>query len=340
VVTPLQGLKAALGAPFRVQYEEGSDPARAAAAARFCDVAVVVVGYTFRDEGEFLSPGGDGPWTEHFPKEPTPEEVPAARTVAEMEAALGSHFTGLGGDRTSLTLHPEDEQLIPAVAGANPRTVVAIMAGSAVTTEAWRDQVAGILMLGYPGQEGGHAFADVLLGHVNPSGRLPFVVPRSADDLPFFDKDATAVTYDLWHGYRKLERDGAEPAFPFGFGLSYTTFELANLRLSRDTLGVDGALVATVDVTNTGNLSGEEVIQLYVGARSSAVERAPKELKAFSKVELAPGETRTVHLAVPAADLAYYDPANGWTVEPGHYEVIVGRHSLDDQALRTQFAIR
>jgi beta-glucosidase len=180
----------------------------------------------------------------------------------------------------------------------------------------------------------------VLLGHVNPSGKLPFVVPQSADDLPFFDKDATAITYDLWHGYRKLERDGATPAFPFGLGLSYTTFELANLRIAQGALDAKGALVATVDVTSTGDVPGAEVVQLYVGARSSAVERAPKELKAFSKLELAPGETRTVHLAVPASDLAYYDEANGWTAEPGEYEVVVGRHSLDDLALRTSFTIR
>ena len=130
------------------------------------------------------------------------------------------------------------------------------------------------------------------------------------------------------------------PEFPFGFGLSYTTFELGNLRLAQDAIRRDDALVATVDVTNTGDVAGAEVVQLYVGARSSAVERAPKELKAFSKVELALGETRTVHLAVPAADLAYYDEADGWTVESGDYEVVVGRHSLDGQALRAQVVIQ
>jgi beta-glucosidase len=302
-------------------------------------VAVVVVGYTFRDEGEYLDPGGEGPWTDHFPKQPSPEDEPAARKLAAMSAALGSHMAGLGGDRTSLTLHAEDEALIQAVAEGNPRTVVAIMSGGAVITEAWRGKVAAILMLGYPGQEGGHAFADVLLGHVNPSGKLPFVLPRSADDLPYFDKDATEITYDLWHGYRKLERDGIEPAFPFGFGLSYTTFELSNLRLASDTIGSDGAVAVRVDITNTGDVTGEEVVQLYVGARSSSVERAPKELKAFSKIQLAPGQSRSLHLAVPAADLAYYDETTGWIVEPGDYEVIVGRHSLDEDAQRADFRI-
>jgi beta-glucosidase len=340
VVTLLRGFRAALGAPFRIQHEEGDDLSRAAAAAKFCDVAVVIVGYTWRDEGEFLSPSGAGPWQDHFPKKPIiPEDEPAARKVAEMTAALKSPYEGVGGDRSSLRLRQEDEKLIEAVAAANPRTVVAIMSGSAVITGAWRDKVAAILMLGYPGQEGGHAFADVLLGHVNPSGKLPFVVPRRAEDLPFFDKEATKITYDLWHGYRKLERDGNTPEFPFGFGLSYTTFSLANLRLAQDRIGADGAVVVTADVTNTGEVAGDEVVQLYIGARSSKVERAPKELKAFTKVALAPGEMRTIRLAVPAANLAYYGEKAGWIVEPGDYEVIVGRHSLDDEALRARFAI-
>ena len=137
-----------------------------------------------------------------------------------------------GGDRKLLTLHPEDEALIQAVAAANPRTVVAMMGGSAIITENWRGQVPAILMLWYPGMEGGHAFADILLGKVNPSGKLPCVFAARAEDLPHYEMNAKAITYDLWHGYRKLERDGAVPAFPFGFGLSYTTFEFAHLRLS------------------------------------------------------------------------------------------------------------
>jgi beta-glucosidase len=124
-----------------------------------------------------------------------------------------------------------------------------------------------------------------------------------------------------------------------GFGLSYTTFALSDLRLARDTIGPDDAVVATLDVTNTGDRAGEEVVQLYIGARSSNVERAPKELKAFTKLELAPGETRTVRLAVPAANLAYYDASAGWIVEPGDYEVITARHALDDGALRARLVI-
>ena len=162
----------------------------------------------------------------------------------------------LGGDREQLSLHPRDEALIEAVVAANPRTIVAIMAGSAVITEAWRHRVPALLMLWYPGMEGGHALADVLTGATNPSGRLPCTFPARAEDLPFFDRNATKITYDLWHGYRKLERDGATPAFPFGFGLSYTTFDYAGLKLARTELDASGTLEATVEVTNAGAVAG------------------------------------------------------------------------------------
>jgi beta-glucosidase len=246
---------------------------------------------------------------------------------------------GIGGDRTRLTLHPDDEALIQAVAAANPRTVVAIMAGSAVITEAWRDRVPAILMLWYPVIEGGNALADVLLGQVNPSGKLPCIFPARAEDLPAFDKDATAIVYDLWHGYRKLDRDGVVAAFPFGFGLSYTTYAYGNLHLAQTQVGVGDTLSATLDVTNTGGMAGEEIVQLYVAAHGSAVARAPKELKAFARVPLAPGETRRVRLDVPVADLAYYAPGQGWVVEPIDYEVIVGRHAGDVDALRARFHV-
>jgi beta-glucosidase len=342
VISPLQGLREALGDGVAIIYDDGSDPARAAAAARDADTAVCVAGYTHLDEGEHISPGSTNAVRSLFPP-PTPEEESIVQAVMQPVAhgsqPAGGLFEG-GADRASLTLSAHDEALIQAVAAANARTVVAIMAGSAVITEAWRDQVPAILMLWYPGMEGGHAFADVLLGRVNPSGRLPLTFPRSAEDLPFFDRDATKITYDLWHGYRKLDRDGSEPAFPFGFGLSYTTFAHRNLRLEQDELGPTETLVATVEVTNTGSVAGDEVVQLYIGAQVSAVERAPKELKAFARVGLTPGETRAVRLEVPVADLAYYDAARGWVVEPVECEVSVGQHARDENALRTRCRVR
>ena len=217
---------------------------------------------------------------------------------------------------------------------------MAIIAGSAVITEAWRARARAILMLWYPGMEGGHALADVLSGQVNPSGKLPCSFPKAAEDLPFFDRNATKITYDLWHGYRKLERDGAAPAFPFGFGLSYTTFIYSDLQLARTELGASDMLEATVAVTNTGRVRGEEVVQLYVAAEGSQVERAPKELKGFARIALDAGETRKVRLSVRVSDLAYFDAeTSNWVVEPIAYSAIVGRHSLDAEALRAAFRV-
>lgn len=337
VVTPLEGLQAALGANA-VVFDDGSDPARAAATAKSADAAVLVVGYTHEDEGEYIPPDMIPMFAPTFPA-PTADEAPIAKKILPGHGQTEGSFSP-GGDRERLTLHPRDEQLIRSVAAVNPRTIVVLMVGSAVITEAWRDRVPAILVLWYPGMEGGHAFADVLLGRVNPAGRLPCIFPRCAEDLPFFDRNATKITYDLWHGYRKLARDGAAAAFPFGFGLSYTTWKHAHLRLAQSSLSATDTLQATVDVTNTGPVAGDEVIQLYVSAPGSKVERAARELKAFARVSVAPGETQTVTLALPVADLAYYDDtSHGWVVERIEYEAIIARHAEDEAGLRTRFWI-
>ena len=336
VVTPLEGLRAALGEA--VVFDDGSEPARAAQVAAGAEAAVVVVGFTHADEGEYIPPDMIPMFAPTFPP-PTPEEAPIARKILPGHQGQQEGGFSPGGDRERLTLHPRDEQLILAVAAANPRTIVVLMVGSAVITEAWRGKVKGILVLWYPGMEGGHALADALLGRVNPGGRLPCTFPRRTEDLPFFDRKATRITYDLWHGYRKLARDGVAAAFPFGFGLSYTTWKLTNLQLASPVVAVGGTLQATVDVTNTGTVAGDEVVQLYVSARGSRVERAVRELKAFARVSLAAGETRRVTLSVPVADLAYRDENRGWVVEPIAYEAIIARHAHDDSGLTAGFRV-
>ncbi len=333
VVTPLEGLRAAL--PNAVTHDQGSDVARAAEVAGAADTALVVVGYTHADEGEYIPPNQLQPHAALFPPPGPGDEELADRLVNGM----GDSGFSPGGDRLSLRLRPEDEALIAAVVAANPRTIVAVMAGSAVIMEAWRHTVPAILMLWYPGQEGGHALADILTGAVNPSGRLPCTFPASAEHLPFFDRDATAITYDLWHGYRKLLRDNHQPAFPFGFGLSYTHFAHADLALSADELAGDETLAATVAVTNTGSRAGDDVVQLYVAVHGSEVERAPRELKAFARVHLAPGETRTVRLAVPVADLAWFDEGRGWVIEAADCEALVAHHAHDGTPLSARFRI-
>jgi len=340
VVTPLAGIRAAFRGQADVLHDDGSDLARAAATARDADAVVLIVGFTHDDEGEFLDPSTMQELSRLFPP-PTKEEEPAARRYMRDVAGQPANAILTGGDRDRLTLHPDEERLILAVAAANPRAIVGILGGSCVTMDAWSDRVPAILLLWYPGMEGGHALAGILLGRVNPSGKLPFVVPRRAEDLPFFDRNAAEIEYGLWHGYRKLERDGVAPAFPFGFGLSYTRYRYTNARLERNELGPSDTAKLSLDVSNIGAHAGEEVVQVYVSPIGSAVERAPKELKAFTRVALQPGETRTVQLSVPVSRLAYFDEARAaFVVEPLEYEVFVGTHSLDPQALKTRFVVR
>lgn len=339
VVTPLEGIQAALEGQAEVLHDDGSDLEQAKATAQAADAVVLVVGYDHKDEGEFLDPDTMQDLAFLFPA-PAPEEVPIVQEFMQGMAGLPDDGFLSGGDRDRLTLHSDDETLIQAIAAVNPRTIVAVMGGSGVIMEAWRERVPAILMLWYPGMEGGHALADILLGRVNPSGKLPLVIPKRTEDLPLFDKDATEIEYDLWHGYRKLERDGSTPAFPFGFGLSYTSYRYANLTLDSNQLDPSETLRVSLDVSNTGVRAGEEVVQLYISAIGSAVERAPKELKAFTRIALQPGETKIVQLSVPVSRLAYYDETQAdFVVELLEYEFFVGAHSLDQHALKARFVV-
>jgi beta-glucosidase len=233
------------------------------------------------------------------------------------------------GDRKSLDLSAAQNGLVETVAALNPRTVV-VIEGSGAVTMPWLDHVGAIVMAWYPGQEGGRAIADVLFGDVNPSGKLPVTFPVSESDLPPFDNHSLEVTYGYLLGYRWVDRQGIAPLFPFGHGLSYTSFRYANLQLDHSTLSPAGRVRATVDVTNTGGVAGDEIAQLYVGCPHSAVERAVQDLKGFARVHLEPGETRQVAFEVPAASLAYWDVgAAAWTIEPTSYVVRVGGSSRD-----------
>jgi beta-glucosidase len=294
VITPLEGIHELAGASVEVVYEEGKDLGKARSAASGVDAAVVVVGLDHRDEGEFL---------------------PAVH---------------IGGDREDLRLPRGQEELIKAVADASDRCIVVLVGGSAILTSAWQDEVEAILMAWYPGMEGGLALAGVLFGEVNPGGKLPVTFPASNEQNPVFDKKANTAQYGYYHGYRMFDKKGMTPAFAFGFGLSYTTFECTDLRLSSASLDEKGTLRASVDVTNTGSLEGDEVVQLYVSCPGVAVDRPVKELKAFARVTLEPVETKTVSLTVPIADLSYYDvDAGAFVVEKGEHKALVGTSSDD-----------
>jgi beta-glucosidase len=220
--------------------------------------------------------------------------------------------------------------LIQDAAEANDRTIVVLEGGSAITMGDWLPEVEALLMAWYPGQMGGHAIADLLFGDANPSGKLPITFPTGLDQLPAFDNVSLEVTYDYLHGYRYLDRNGATPEFPFGFGLSYTSFSIDNLRGSQAQAAAGDIVRFIIDVTNTGSIAGAEVVQLYVTYPGSAVEHSERDLKGFVKANLQPGATETVEIAVPVSDLAYYDVIeSAWVLEGLEHEVHVGTSSRD-----------
>jgi len=257
----------------------------------------------------------------------------AAADAVVVVAGLTFNDEGEGqitiGDRKSLALPGDQDQLIASVAALNPRTVV-VLEGSGALLMPWKDQVAAILMAWYPGEKGGTAIADVLFGDVTPSGKLPATFPRAEQDLPPFDNTSSAVTYGYYHGYRYLDRNGVAPLFPFGFGLSYTTFQYTNLRITPTTLSPEGWVHVSADVTNSGTVAGDEVAQLYIGYQGSSVDRAVNDLKGFTRVHVEPGQTETAAFDVRAADLAFWDTSSSsWKIEPITYTVSVGSSSRD-----------
>jgi beta-glucosidase len=218
--------------------------------------------------------------------------------------------------------------LVRAVAAVNPRTVVVLDTGSPVTMP-WVDDVAAVVQLWYTGQELGGALADVLFGDVDASGRLPTTFPRRLEDTPAFPTypgHDGRVPYDegLFVGYRHYDAHKVEPLFPFGHGLSYTRFGYGDLVVD------GGGHDVRVEVTNVGARPGREVVQLYVHPVASPVERPEQELKEFTTLDLAPGETTTVHLTLTDRAFAHWDPAlHDWVVAPSDYEIRVGSSSRD-----------
>ena len=245
-----------------------------------------------------------------------------------------------GGDRRNLGLHPEEAELVRVVSALNRRTVVVVQGGGAITMEEWRNEAPSILLAFYAGQEGGHAIARIVFGDVNPSGKLPFTLPADTSWLPPFDPKAETVAYGYYHGYTLAEKKGVEPAFPFGFGLSYTRFAYSNLHLSAQAVDPGGAVEVSVDVTNKGPRPGEEVVELYAGFPASKVDRPVKLLRGFDKVPLSPGESKTVRFTLRASDLAYWDTASGsFQVEEAPYEALVGGSSRRDDLLAAPFRV-
>jgi beta-glucosidase len=329
VTSALEGVRRYLGGNAKVLHADGSDLAEVGRVAKDADAVIAVVGSRWDEVGEYLGtgasqrPGG-----------------PAQKGRVSVKVPFLHPIEMAGGDRVPLALKSRDLTVIQAASKANPRTIVALVGGSVFTMEEWKSDVPAILMAWYFGMEGGHALARVLFGNVNPSGKMPLTTPKSEAQLPFFDEFADSIEYGPYHGYTLFDKKGEEPAFPFGFGLSYTTYAYGNLKLLTPVVPADGRVDVTVDVTNTGTRAGEEVVQLYVGFDGSKVERPVKLLRAFKKVALAPGETKTVPLAVAVKDLAWYNVATkSWEVEPATYSVQVGASSRASDLVKAGFAV-
>ncbi|WP_062206379.1 glycoside hydrolase family 3 protein [Demequina salsinemoris] len=322
VVTPLDGLRAALPGVEIVEVLD-DDPVKAAAAARDCDAAVIVAGFTAKDEGEFTDASAMFASDVESVYPPRPGADP---DVPLLVAVAGGDSVADGGDRIRLTLRPVDEAIILAVAEANPRTVVSMVAAGAVITESWRHAVPGIVMSWYSGMEGGHALADVLLGDVDPGGRLPFAVPTTENHLPFFDRDAMSITYDRWHGQRLLDKLGVAAAFPFGFGLSYTDFEVAVDAAKRLD---DARAEIDVTVTNVGARRGRHVVQVYAVGPDGG-----RHLVGFQVADVPAGSSETVTVPVSLLTAGAWDPQRRAVVPPeGAVTLLVAKDSRDSEPI-------
>lgn len=290
-----------------------------------------------------LIPGASFTYDEGYPEDDNFREdmisraVEIARSadVAMLFIALPTYKESEGYDRVDLDLTVQQVALIKAVAKAQPNTVVILNNGAPVAMSSWIDGVAAVLESWMMGQAGGGAIADVLTGKVNPSGKLAETFPIKIADVPAhinWPGGHGEVRYGegIFIGYRYYDAKEMPVLFPFGFGLSYTTFSYSNPRLSSSTIkDVDGVIIS-VDVTNTGSVKGKEIVQIYVHDQKSELVRPQKELKGFAKVELKPGETKTVTIQLDFRSFAYYHPEyRQWITETGDFDILIGASAAD-----------
>jgi beta-glucosidase len=261
--------------------------------------------------------------------------------AAEADAAIvcvgfNSSSESEGFDRT-FNLPDYQDSLITAIARVNPRTIVVLNAGGNVATSAWLPQVQGLLHAWFPGQEGGTAIAEIIFGLTNPSGKIPVSFERRWEDNPVYNSyydplNNKHIPYSegLLMGYRYYDTRNVEPLFPFGYGLSYTTFEYENLTVTPDTTRNPNEITVSFDVRNTGNRYGAEVAQLYIRQPVSKLMRPFKELKGFAKVNLQPGEIKRVNILLDSTSFQYYKPyLKNWGLDYTRFEILVGSSSRD-----------
>lgn len=302
VITPLQGIKDCLGEGVTVKHCIRPDEDGDTCFAEKADAVVIFAGYSHKDEGEYIP-------------------------VGNKKSA---------GDRTRLSLCEEDISMIRHFARKNSNTVVVLIGGGAIMMEEWKNDVSAIVMAWYPGMHGGPAIARLLYGEVNPSGKLPFTIPSDARHLPLFASDIDEIEYSRYHGYTLQDKAGYQAAFPFGYGLSYTSYSYGNIAAEVKSDDV----VISVDVANVGEIAGDEIVQLYVGFEHSRIDRPVKLLKDFKRVPLQRGEKKRIRMRVSVKDLSYYDPKlKRWKVEKMRYSAHVGSSSKPEDQLHIEFGI-
>ena len=307
VVSPLQGIAKVAG-DKRVIFNDGSDIQHAKRLAKKADYVVFVAGYDCNDEGEYVS-----------------------------NDQAGNYMDPIGGDRhQSLGLHPDEIHLIREVGPENENSVVVLIGGSMIMMEEWKDYVNGILMAYYPGMEGGTAIGQILFGDVNPSGKLPFVIPGKETDLPKVDWDTDQQRYDYYHGYTKLDKEAKEAAYPYGFGLSYTEFKVTEVHFTKK----GDAIEAECCVKNTGDRAGAQVIQFYAGFSQSSMDRPVKVLKGFQRVALKPGEKKKVTIITPIEQLKWFnEKTDTWEMESMEYDLYLGTSSSEKDLILEKLSL-
>jgi beta-glucosidase len=293
-VTILEGLEKA--APdTEIVFYTGSNTEHGKRLARKSDAVIFVAGYDYLDEGEYAY--GEDP-----------------------------NVTSTGDRTRGLSLHDAEIEMIRSAGPENKRSAVILIGGGTIMITGWKDSVSSILMAYYPGQEGGTAIAEILLGKLSPGGKLPFVLPVREEDLPQIQWDTEKQWYDYYHGYRKLEKEGTIPLLPYGFGLSYTSF-----KISRPCFETDGkSITASCTVQNSGRMDGDEVVQMYVGFKNSKIDRPVKTLCGFSRVHLRVQEEKKIFISCPVEKLKFYNTAKRtFELERMKYEVYIGTSSAD-----------
>jgi beta-glucosidase len=263
------------------------------------------------------------------------EQAVAIAKEAEIAVVVVGRYAKLEGegfDVKTMDLPAGQDELIEAVEKVNPHTIVVLNTGNPVTMTKWIDKTPALLDIWYTGQEAGQALAYILFGNANPSGKLPVTFPKRFEDSPAYGHypgENLQVDYaeGIYVGYRYYDTRHVEPQFPFGFGLSYTTFAYSDLSIVPS---AEHGQAVTAHVKNTGTRAGAEVVELYVHDGHSKIDRPTHELKGFQRVELQPGESKTVHFTLDRSDFSYWSPnKHAWTADPGTFEIQIGSSSRD-----------